>query len=216
MCASPALRPAPSTCDALRAGFLALLPRIETHARIAFRDVACPGRRADCVAEVVALAWRWYVELAGRGKDAAEFVAQLARYAAQAVRCGRRVCGQERAGDVLSPTAQRRHGFAVGSLPGHSTLGGNAWDEALAENTRSEVPAQAAFRIDFPRWRRTLSARDRCIVDELMTGERPQRVARRHGLTSGRVSQLRRRFHREWLRFHGEPCEPASAHPGAA
>jgi hypothetical protein len=190
--------------DQLRAAFLAFLPRIETHAQIAFRDVRCPDRRAECVAEVVALAWRWYVELARCGKDAAEFVAQLARYAAQAVRCGRRVTGQEKADDVLSPVAQRRHGFAVGSLPDHSTLHGNAWDEALIENTRSEVPEQVAFRIDFPEWRDTLGERDQRLVDLLMTGERTGRAARQFGVTSGRVSQKRQEFRQGWARFVGD------------
>jgi hypothetical protein len=197
------LAPGPSV-DQLRASFLAFLPRIETHAQIAFRDVRCPDRRAECIAEAVALAWRWYVELARRGKDATDFVAQFARYAAQAVRCGRRVTGQEKADDVLSPVAQRRHGFAVGSLPDHSTLAGNAWDEALIENTRSEVPAQVAFRIDFPAWRRTLAQRDRRLVNLLMTGERTDRAARRFGVSSGRVSQKRQEFRQGWARFVGD------------
>jgi hypothetical protein len=49
------LAPCPPV-DQLRASFLAFLPRIETHAQIAFRDVRCPDRRAECVAEAVALA----------------------------------------------------------------------------------------------------------------------------------------------------------------
>ena len=52
-----------------------------------------------------------------RGKDVITFVGALARYAARAVRCGRRLTGQEKAKDVLSSLAQRRHGFTVGSLP---------------------------------------------------------------------------------------------------
>jgi hypothetical protein len=41
----------------LHAGFLALLARIQTHARIHFRHVRCPGRRDDLVAEAVAISW---------------------------------------------------------------------------------------------------------------------------------------------------------------
>jgi hypothetical protein len=44
---------------ALHAAFLALLPRIERHARICFRHLGCPQGRDDAVAETVALAWRW-------------------------------------------------------------------------------------------------------------------------------------------------------------
>src|SRR5262245_7881981 len=109
-CPQPAL-------DQLRSTFLGFLPRIETHAQIAFRHVACTHRRADYIAEAVVLAWRWYVRLVGRGRDAGAFVAALARYAVQGVRCGRRLCGQDSARDVLPPRAQRRHGFAVQPLP---------------------------------------------------------------------------------------------------
>jgi hypothetical protein len=35
--------------DPLRSAFLAFLPRIETHAQIAFRDGGCPDRRAACI-----------------------------------------------------------------------------------------------------------------------------------------------------------------------
>ena len=41
----------------------------------------------------------------------------LAQFAARAVRCGRRLCGQEKANDVFSSVAQRRRGFTVEVLP---------------------------------------------------------------------------------------------------
>lgn len=53
----------------LQFAFLTLLPRIETHARIYFRHLKCPDRKQDCVQEVIALAWKWFVRLAERGKD---------------------------------------------------------------------------------------------------------------------------------------------------
>jgi hypothetical protein len=37
---------------------LELLPAIETHARIYFRHLRCPGRKEDAVAEAVALSWK--------------------------------------------------------------------------------------------------------------------------------------------------------------
>src|SRR5262249_38071935 len=149
--------PAPA---ALHAGFLQLLPRVERHARVAFRGVRCPHRRADAVAEVVALAWKWYVRLVCRGQDPAAFAAALATFAARAVRSGRRLCGRESVKEALSALAQARHGFVVASLPGASTLIGSVFDEALQENTRSPVDEQAAFRLDFPAWLRSLGRRD--------------------------------------------------------
>ena len=193
--------PAP---EPLHAGFLSILPRVEVHARVCFRHVKCAHRRDDAVAEAVAVAWAWYSRLADRGKDATQFPSALASLAARHVRSGRRLCGQEPARDVLSPFAQARHRFAVGKLPDYSTLNGNPLDEALHENTRSPVPDQVAFRLDFPAWINSLSDRDRRVVEDLMMSERTLDVARKHGLSPGRVSQLRREFMDGWLAFCGE------------
>ena len=78
----------------LQARFLSILPKIRTHARIYFRHVKCQFRKADFIAEVIALAWKWFLRLAQRGKDATRFPSVLATFAAKAVRCGRRITGQ--------------------------------------------------------------------------------------------------------------------------
>ena len=78
------------------------------------------------------------------------------------------------------------------------------WKEPLIDNRKSPVPDQAAFRIDFPQWLETLPQRDRDIVLQLCQGDRPVEVARHHGITRGRGSQLRKELHDGWLRFHGE------------
>ena len=110
---------------------------------------------------------------------------------------------------ALSPAAQARHGFAVSKLPDFSTLNGNPLDEALHENTRSPVPEQVAFRLDFPCWLCSLSDRDQRVVEDLMVGERTLAVAEKHGLSPGRVSQLRREFLEGWRLFCGEAGEEA-------
>jgi hypothetical protein len=66
-------------------------------------------------------------------------------------------------------------------------------------------PDQAAFRIDFPRWRTTRTERDRGILHDLMLGERTGQVSRKYGISASRVSQLRRDFHDDWQRFCGAP-----------
>src|SRR5437773_6284485 len=161
----------------LHARFQEALPRIERHARIYFRHVACPAKKADYVAETLAVAWQWFVRLAERGRDASEFVSALASLAARRVKCGRRVCGSEKARDVLSPAAQRRHGFTVGSLPASRTLAGSPVEEALAENTVTPPDEQAAFRLDFPEWYGGYDDRDRQIIDDLIVGERGKDVS---------------------------------------
>ena len=119
-----------------------VLPRVEAHGRIFFRHVRCPHRKEELLAELRGLVWKWYVGLVRRGKDVLAFVSALATYAVRAINSGRRVCGHERAKDVLSPVAQRLHGFAVGKLPDFSTLDGNPLEEALIDNTVSPVPEQ--------------------------------------------------------------------------
>jgi hypothetical protein len=151
------LAPSPSL-DGLHQRFLALVPRIETHAAIVFRGVRCPDTRADLITETVALAWKWYARLAEKGRDAAEFASALASMAARAVKCGRRLAGQEKAKDVLSSVAQRRHGFVVERLPtstrtAMSDLYGDpqgqevldAYEERLADNTVTPRPTPRRF-----------------------------------------------------------------------
>ena len=203
---------------ALHAAFLALLPRIERHARITFRHLGCPQSRDDAVAETVALAWRSYLRLVERGKDPAEFVSTFASYAARAVRRGRRVCGQEAGQEVLSPRAQARHGFAVLRLPeGPTTLNGSPLEEALLDNAVTPPPEAAAFRIDFPAWLATWPERDRRLIEALGLGERTSALAQQHGLTPGRISQKRREYHGDWERFCGDlPADqPAPGGSGA-
>lgn len=191
----------------LHARFQIILPRIELHARIYFRHLPVGPNRDDAIAETVGLAWRWYVRLIERGKDPHLFPSALATYAARAVKSGRRVCGQERAKDALSPLAQQRHGFAVGKLPDHEMLSENPLCDALADNTFSPVPEQVAFRLDFPAWLETYDDRNRQVIHDLLRGERTLEVARRHSLSPGRISQMRRLFHQNWIQFHGEPAD---------
>src|SRR5271155_3063128 len=134
-----------STAHSLQTRFLALLPRIETHAKIYFRSIRCPELRADRIAETIALSWKWFVRLEERGKDATQFVSAIATYAVKAVRCGRRLAGMEKAKDVMNPRTQQRHGFAVEKLPDVSTMTPNPMTEALADNTVTPVPDAAAF-----------------------------------------------------------------------
>jgi hypothetical protein len=171
------------TTDSLQAAFLSLLPRIESQARIYFRGIRCRVKKADAIAEVVAISWRWFCRLAKKGKDATQFVGALAALAARAVWSGRRLGGGERANDVMSPVAQRRHNFVVKSLPSprrpYEDLGDgqdqrlhDALEERLAENTVTPVPEQAAFRIDFRAWLKTLAPRERRIIRAMILNER--------------------------------------------
>ena len=203
----------PPSLARLQAAFLSIVPRIELHGRVCFRTKNYQDRQ-EAVAEMVALCWKWFLRLAEQGKDATRFPSVLATFAARAVHSGRRLAGMSKAKDVLSPVAQRRHGFAVGRLPDFSTLNGNPLAEALQDNTRSPVPDQVAFRFDFPAWLSSLGARDRGIAQDMAQGHRTGELADAYGLSPARVSQLRRQFYMDWQSFCGElPASDGSFHP---
>jgi hypothetical protein len=210
------LQNATSPSNSLQTSFMELLPRIQSQARIYFRGVKCSVRKSDYIAEVVAICWRWFSRLAKRGKDATQFVGALAAFAARAVWDGRRASGQVSGNDVMNAAAQRRHGFRVGSLPPvrqlHETLYGSprgqenqdAMEERLVDNRVTPVPEQAAFRVDFPKWVRSLTRRERRIIRAMMRDERTKDLSQRFSLTPGRISQMRRHFKFGWERFCGD------------
>ena len=72
------------------------------------------------------------------------------------------------------------------------------------EDRKTKIPDLAAFRIDFARWLKMLTRRDRRIIAALLGGEGTGAVASRFGISAARVSQLRRRYEREWRGFQGE------------
>jgi hypothetical protein len=180
------------------------LPRIQAHAEVVFRFVRCDHRKAEYIAEATALAWKWWLRLRARGKNPAEFVSAIAGYATRAARSGRRLCGHEKAKDVMSPVAQRNRGFCVCSMPAYSTLTVNPFTEALTDNTQTPVDEQAAFRIDFPAWLTTHHERNRSIIETMATGERTSALSDKYGISPARVSQLRLEFYRDWHIFLGD------------
>jgi DNA-directed RNA polymerase specialized sigma24 family protein len=205
------------TQTAVQAHFVAILPRIELHAKIYFRDVKCPHRKEDYIQETRALAWKYFVRTIQLGKNPLTFVSRIATFAARHARSGRHVCGQERSKDTMSPLAQRRHGFTVQPLPSSTALSSeqfyttshgqrlmDAVEERLRDNTLTAVPEQVCFRLDFPAWLNTLSDRDRRVVEDLMQDERTLDVANKYRISPSRVSQLRREFKKHWRQFWGE------------
>jgi hypothetical protein len=190
--------------------FLARLPLVELHARFAFRHIVCPQERHDAVAEVVALVWKWYCRLLQRGKDPSAFVITLAHFAARHVKAGRRLCGNESSKDVMSRVARSRRGFRLERLKERGPYDEPEWQEALQDNLQTPVPDAAAFRIAFPEWLAAHGERDRRLIEEMAVGERGTRLARKYGVSQGRIAQKRREYRREWERFCGEPVAGAA------
>jgi hypothetical protein len=188
-----------------QAGFLSILPAIETHAAIRFRRLPA-SRREDAVQETIATACLNYELLVARGQLDVAHAGTLADFAVRHVRAGRRIGGkQDGAKDVMSLVCQRRHGVKIVDCHGKpSDVGIGGWLQIAVEDRKMPIPDLAAFRIDFAAWLRTLSRRDRNIIGAMIRGERTFAVAERFGVTAGRVSQLRRRYEREWHLFQGD------------
>ena len=88
----------------------------------------------------------------------------------------------------------------------------DAYEDRLKDNTRTPPPEQAAFRIDFPQWLKTLSARQRRILQAMSLNERTKDLSKRFSISPGRISQMRRDFKDGWQRFVGDiPAGTAKA-----
>ena len=186
-----------------QAGFLSILPAIEAHAAIRFRRLpAC--HREDAVHETIATACLNYKLLVARGQFDVAHAGTLSDYAVKHVRAGRHI-GRRRDGskDVMSPVCQRRHGVKIVDCDGKPS-GAGGWLQIAVEDRKMSIPDLAAFRIDFAAWLRTLSRRDRTIIDAMVSGEKTFVVAERFRVTAERVSQLRRGYEREWHVFLGD------------
>jgi hypothetical protein len=212
-----------STVQELHAQFLLILPRIELHGRIYFRHLKS-HQKADAIQEMRALAWKWLLRLYERGKDPCDFLMAFVTYLARAVNSGRRLAGTEKAKDVLNPRTQKRHSFKVEYLPTcirsgqehlyASPLGQELQDELeerLQDNTITPVFDQVQFRLDFPAWLKTLTPRERRMVRRMMRNERTMDLSKRFEVSPGRISQMRRELHDDWLRFLGERDQTGSA-----
>ena len=188
-----------------QAGFLAVLPVVQTHARIQFRKLPAE-QREEAVQETIAAACVSYQLAVTQGKRDVVRPGPLADFAVRHVRTGRHVGGrQDAAKDVMSPMARKRHGVQVQSFHARrSGDGADGWRQVAIEGRNASVADLAAFRLDFAQWLKGLARRDRRIITAFVSGERTAAVADRFGLTEGRVSQLRRKFERAWATFQGE------------
>ena len=74
----------------------------------------------------------------------------------------------------------------------------------LVEDKRAPVPDQVAAKMDVGAWFATLTKRMKEIAKDLAFGFSTSEVAKKHGVTAGRISQMRRMLEESWLMFQGE------------
>lgn len=182
--------------------FLTLLPHICTQAHVAFRKEK-PERREELIAEVQANCWAAFVRLMDRGMDDAIYPTPLAQYAIRQARSGRKVGGSLNINDVSSGYAQKAKGIVVESLDRYNQRK-QEWKEILVEDRHAGPAETAASRIDFGDWLRSLPKRTRQIAETLALGETTKKAAKKHHVSAGRISQMRRELMGNWEAFQGE------------
>ena len=191
--------------------FLAILPQIRRQASLALALRSLRGEvREDLICEVVASAYCSWVRLMEQGRGEIARPTPLVKYALRQVRAGRRIGSRLNSHELLSPYARRIRGFTIERLDQGAESSG-AWGQLLVEDRRSGPAEVAAARIDLAAWLGTLSQRNRRIAKALAAGETTGSVARRFGLSPGRVSQLRVMFRDLWERFQGAPSPVTGA-----
>jgi len=176
--------------------FEAMIPAITRTARIAFSKL--PSRvREEAIQDVLANAFCAFARLAELGKSDCAFASPLARFAVARYWQGRQAGTKFSSQDVCSCAAQRRRGFALDSLP--SDLAG-----MLVDDTKTAIPDQVAFRLDFPVWLRSQVQAKRQMAVFMAMGNSPRDAAKKFGVTQARVCQVRRELRTSWQDFQGE------------
>jgi hypothetical protein len=127
-----------SVIDALNGTFLVAMPSLLKVARYRFRHVLYHDTREDYICETLALCWLWYVQLVLEGRNPASFMTALANYGAKAASCGRRLCGQEKANDLLSELCQRRVVFSVLGQLETGKMNGDGIEQVLRDNSHAD------------------------------------------------------------------------------
>jgi hypothetical protein len=176
--------------------FLTLLPEIQQRLCSTFRHLDAAARE-ESIAEGVVHCLLSFARLHEQGRAGVANAASLAWYASLAVKRGRPAANRMNSKEPLSRYAQVGNGIHVEHRPGN-------WLDLLVEDKRASVPDQVAAKMDVGAWFATLSRRMKQIARDLACGFSTSEVAEKHGVTPGRISQLRRTLEESWFAFQQE------------
>jgi hypothetical protein len=182
--------------------FITMLPEIQQRLRRAFRHLD-PASLEESIAEGIMHCLLSYARLHERGRAEVATASTLAFYSARQVKRGRPAAGRMNGKEPLSRYARIKNGFQIERLHNYSARQ-DRWIDMLVEDKRASVADQVAARMDVRAWFATLSRRMRQIAKDLAVGCSTSEVARKHGVTAGRISQLRRSLEASWMSFQNE------------
>lgn len=183
-------------------GFAELLPQIEPLTEQVFRHLD-PDRRDEAKQSATVFCLLSYMRLHRRGRAHVATASTLVFYAALQVKRRRPAGGHMNAKDLMSEYAQSRHGFKVAPLHTFDSSTGN-WIDSLVEDKRAPIPDVVAVRLDSRAWLASLDRRTQRIAADLAQGCSTSEVARKHQLSAGRISQMRRELENSWTAFQHE------------
>ena len=179
-----------------------MLPQIERLTEQLYRHFE-PNRRDEAKQSAIVHCLLSYMRMHRRGRAHFATASTLVWYANLQVKCGRPAGGRMNGKDLLSEYAQRRRGFKVAQLHAYDPSTGSLID-SLADDIRAPIPDVVAVRLDSRAWFASLGPRSRGIAADLAKGCSTSEVARKHGVSAGRISQLRRELENSWTQFQHE------------
>ena len=175
--------------------FVAMLPEIEQKLRLAFCRLDHEARE-DAMEEGIVHSLLAYLRLHEQGRAKVATASSLAWYSSRHVKRGRPSAGSMNGKEPLSRYAQIGNGIQIEPQ--------SNWIDILVEDKRAAVPDQVAAKMDFRAWFATLTNRMKEIAKDLAFGFSTSEVAQKHGVTAGRISQMRRMLEASWAVFQGE------------
>lgn len=189
------------------AGFLALLPRIQEYALFAFRGLDAESKQ-EALQCVVAGALAAYVRLVQLGKTDLAFATPLAMFGVRQYRDGRRFGSHLNVHDVSSEYARRVKSIRLERLDQYDPAE-DKWKEVLIQDRHAGPFDIVRTKLDFAAWLRSLPAKRRKVAKALAADERTHDVARKFGLSDGRISQIRAELLASWRQFVGDEFDKA-------
>jgi len=176
--------------------FVTMLPEIQQRLRQAFRHLDAEARE-DSIEEAIVHSLLSYSRLHERGRAESASPSNLAWYATLQVKRGRPAGSRMNGKEPLSRYAQLGNGIRIEQMQSN-------WIDAMIEDKRASVTDQVAAKLDVAAWFATLTKRMKEITKDLAFGFTTSEVARKHGVSSARVSQLRRTLEESWAAFSQE------------
>jgi hypothetical protein len=164
-----------------QSNFAAMLPEIEQKLRLAFCRLD-PEAREDAIEEGVVHSLLAYVRFHEQSREEVATPSSLAWYSSRQVKRGRPAGGRMNGKEPLSRYAQIGNGIQIERQP-------SDWIDAIVQDRRAPVADQVAAKIDVGAWFATLTKRMKEIAKDLAFSCSTSEVAKKYGVTPGRVSQ---------------------------